>query len=482
MNETNSNPNTGFNPCERTSWKQLEQDAELAKNRHLKTYFAQNSNRCSALRFNAAGINADLSRNHIDESILAHLIALAEDAGMSQRIEALFSGKPVNFTEHRAALHMALRGPWGLEAQQLDVDNCLQHMQRISEQLNHGQWLGFSQQAITDVVNIGIGGSDLGPRMVVEALQPFQQPGITVHFVANIDPSDLQQTLAGLNRETTLFIVASKSWSTLETLTNARAAKKWLSQGAAAQTDLSNHFIAISARPDRCAEFGIAAANILPMWDWVGGRFSLWSAVGLSIAIATGFDNFRALLNGARAMDEHFSSAPLANNLPVILSMLEIWYVNFWGSSSSAVLPYDHNLRLLPDHLQQLIMESNGKQVSQDGKPLPYATSPVIWGAAGSNGQHSFHQLLHQGTQLIPVDFILPLSSHSNAEQHLHLVANCLAQAEALMDGQDQATARAALIEAGTAPDEADRMAAHRAIPGNRPSTIITMTELNPST
>ena len=464
------------NPDQLPAWHHLSTLATNARNKPLHKYFSEDDKRPAKYRVQAAGLTADFSRHHIDDTILSELLNLANQRQLPIKTAQLFSGEPINHTEKRAALHMALRGPYGPTDLQNEVQKCKDKMQALSTRLLQGQWLGFKGQAITDVVHIGIGGSDLGPRMVVSALDAYRNDTLNVHFVSNVDPNDIEQTLAQLTPETTLFTIASKSWTTLETLSNADTAKAWL-QKAAGDIDISNHFIAISSQPDRCHEYGIHQDNILPMWDWVGGRYSLWSAIGFPIILATSFGHFTELLDGAKAMDEHFSSAPLETNMPVLLALLEVWYVNFWSCGSHAVLPYDHQLRLLPDHLQQLIMESNGKRVNSQGQAVDYQTCPVIWGAAGTNGQHSFHQLLHQGTQLIPVDFILPLTSHSNNKaQHRHLVANCLAQAEALMDGTSQQPTDNNLSNAE------QKLAAHKAIPGNKPSTIISMQQLTPST
>ena len=304
---------------------------------------------------------------------------------------------------------------------------------------------------------------------------------MNLKFVANIDPADLAEVLKSSDPETSLFIIASKSFATPETLTNAHDARKWLQLAAGSDTDISNHFIAITSRTDRAHEFGVSQANILPMWDWVGGRFSLWSAIGLPIALATSFDVFKQLLEGACEVDQHFLQAPLKENIPALLALLEIWYVNFWGCKSVAVLPYDHHLRLLPDHLQQLTMESNGKSVRRDGSPIDYSTCPVLWGSAGTIGQHSFHQMLHQGTQMIPVDFILPLSSHeANQQKHAHMVANCLAQAQTLMEGQQAEEVALKLSQEGLDPSAVDALTPHKVMPGNRPSTIITTPKLTP--
>ncbi|WP_019531063.1 glucose-6-phosphate isomerase [Dasania marina] len=468
------------NPTHTSAWSRLIGQAARAQQLSIADYFNHDNKHYQHFNFSAPQIQANLSRHFINEAILDDLLALAEDCELPAAINSLEQGLAVNFTEHRPALHNQLRSSASQTTEQRLAADCRAKMQRICEQLHSQQWTGYNGQAITDIVSIGIGGSDLGPRMAAEALTPYHNSTLKVHFVTNIDPCDLEHTLATLNPATTLFIVISKSWSTLETLTNAQAAKHWLVEQSQ-QPDISKHFIAISARTDQCEEFGIDAANILPMWDWVGGRFSLWSAAGLPIALATSFSTFEALLAGAQEMDQHFFNSPLRNNLPVILALLEIWYVNFWGCSNVAVLPYDHTLRLLPNHLQQLTMESNGKSVDRQGHPLNYASAPVLWGSAGTIGQHSFHQLLHQGTQLIPVDFIVPLNSHSaNQTQHQHMVANCLAQAQTLMDGQGSEVIIKQLIAAGYSPDDAHLLAQHKVMPANRPSSIISVEQLTP--
>lgn len=462
-------------PALSPAWKTLTTLARTAQNNSIGDYFTQDPARIKKLSLQAAGLSADFTRHHVNNDILSALCTLAQDQQLPDKIQQLFAAKPINITENRPALHMALRGDCGNNDIQTAVQHTQHKIQALCEQLHQGLWQGFSGKAITDIVNLGIGGSDLGPRMATTALQPYHNDILKVHYVANMDPSDIDTTLNMLNPETTLFIIVSKSWSTLETLSNADTAKAWLQQQAGEQTSISNHFIAISSRPDRCTAYGIDEANILPMWDWVGGRYSLWSAVGLSIALATSFDCFQQLLAGANAMDQHFASSPFEQNMPVIMALLEVWYTNFWHCSSLAVLPYHHHLRLLPNHLQQLIMESNGKRIDLNGQLVNYNTSPIIWGTAGSNGQHSFHQLLHQGTQIVPVDFILPLKSHSvNHQQQEQLVANCLAQAEILMDGQNMAQLTTALSKLD------EQQLNHRVIPGNKPSTLITMELLTP--
>lgn len=463
------------------AWKALESKASMAKTKTLKDYFLNSPARAHTLKYRLASLSIDISRHHIDKGIIDALFTLAEESGLSEAISTLFSGKSVNHTEGRPALHMTLRGPFGPEQLIDSVNHCHEKMAHICNKLQSQQWLGHTGKPIDTIINIGIGGSDLGPRCVYEALRPYHNPILNLKFVANIDPADLAEALKNSDPETSLFIIASKSFTTPETLTNALGARQWLQSSTAPGADISNHFIAITSRTDRAIAFGIDEANTLPMWDWVGGRFSLWSAIGLSIALATSFDVFKQLLEGACEVDRHFSQTPLKENIPALLALLEIWYVNFWGCQSVAVLPYDHHLRLLPDHLQQLTMESNGKSVRRDGSPIDYSTCPVLWGSAGTIGQHSFHQMLHQGTQMIPVDFILPLSSHEdNPGKHAHMVANCLAQAQTLMEGQQAEEVAIKLSQEGLDPSTVDVLTPHKLMPGNRPSTLITTPKLTP--
>ncbi len=417
-----------------------------------------------------------------EREALAALLALAQEAGLAQRIGELLDGGVVNNTENRPALHSLLRASDGAgqEARFAEVQATRERMREWSRRLEQGEHRGFSGRPITDVVNIGIGGSDLGPRLVSEALQPFRHH-IRCHYVANVDPADLQDTLRELDPGTTLFIVCSKSFRTEETLTNSLAARTWMLGAGAAEADLERHFLAITTNLEAAADFGITPDNCLPMWDWVGGRYSVWSAVGLSCAIGLGWDNFAEFLAGAESMDRHFRDAPPERNMPLTLSLLEVWCCNFLGAGNWVVLPYDQNLRRLPDFLQQLTMESNGKRVSADGATLDYDTGPVLWGSAGTMGQHSFHQLLHQGTRSCPADFILPLTTHTSMEeQHRRLVANCLAQSRTLMVGRSREQAREALLARGVDPAEAERLAPHLAMPGSRPNNLITFDALTP--
>ena len=458
--------------------------AEQLRATTVEDLFAQDPARATDFTLQAAGLRLDFSKHLLNREALAGLLRLADQAGLSAAIAALFDGEPINNTENRPALHMLLRasGSHGLDDKFTQVRDAREQMRQWSQRLNSGVQTGFSGAVITDVVNIGIGGSDLGPRLVSEALQPFRGD-ISCHYVANVDPADLQDTLLDLNPESTLFIVCSKSFRTEETLTNSLAARNWMLQAGAGQADLDRHFLAVTSNLQATAEFGIPAAHCLPMWDWVGGRYSVWSAVGLSCAIAVGWENFQRFLAGAEAMDEHFHRSPPQASMPTLMSLLEVWYCNFFAAGNHVVLPYDQSLRRLPDFLQQLTMESNGKRVSRAGRPLPYTTAPVLWGSAGTMGQHSFHQLLHQGTELCPADFVLPLTTHTGMqEQHRRLVANGLAQSRTLMVGRSTDNARDALLQRGLDEAEAARLAPHLAMPGNRPNSVITMNAVDPAT
>lgn len=448
----------------------------------IEEFFTGDPGRTDTYRAEAAGLRLDYSKHLLDDAARTKLIELGEQAELPQRAQALLSGAEVNNTERRPALHSLLRAASapGLEDKFAEVVATRGRMRHWAERINQGQQSGFSGQTITDVVNIGIGGSDLGPRLVTEALKPFQG-NINCHYVANVDPADLQDTLLDLDPACTLFVVCSKSFRTEETLTNSLAAREWMLNAGATESDLNKHFLAITTNLEAAAEFGISGDNCLPMWDWVGGRYSVWSAVGLSCAIAVGWEHFEQFLDGAAAMDAHFASAPVDQNLPMLMSLLEIWYCNGFDAGNHVVLPYDQGLAKLPDFLQQLTMESNGKRVGADGVALAYDTGPVLWGSAGTMGQHSFHQLLHQGTRLCPVDFILPLTTHTGmSAQHARLVANCLAQSRALLVGRSPEDARASLLARGLSDTEAEHLAPHLAMPGNRPNSVISFTAVTP--
>jgi glucose-6-phosphate isomerase len=444
----------------------------------LRDAFAADPQRFATWTRQAPEVFADLSKNRIDQQTFALLLQLAQDCGIEAQRDAMFAGEAINLTEGRAVLHTALRAPDGLFGD--EVQASLTAMLGFAEQVRASG--GFS-----DVVHIGIGGSDLGPAMVVGALQSFAQPGLKLHFVSNVDGHDLAPVLRDLNPATTLFVIASKTFTTQETLANAQAAKAWFL--AAGGTDIARHFVATSSNTAAAAAFGITTT--FGFWDWVGGRYSLWSVIGLPIAIAIGAENFRALLAGAHAMDTHFVQAPLADNLPVVLGLLDVWYRNFHGFSSRSVAPYHQGLRRLPAYLQQLEMESNGKGVDLAGNSLPYATSPVVWGEAGTNGQHAYFQMLHQGTDVIPVEFIAVKTPNFGAhvggelatplaDQHIKLLANCLAQSQALMRGKSAAEALAEKTPTASDSLAPEVLAKHRSFPGNRPSTTLVLDALTP--
>ncbi|MET0518616.1 MAG: glucose-6-phosphate isomerase [Burkholderiaceae bacterium] len=445
----------------------------------LRQAFAADADRFERWSLQAPELFADLSKNRIDAPTLALLLQLARDCGLESQREAMFNGEPVNLTEGRAVLHTALRAPAGLGPHSEEVQASLGAMLAFAE--------AVPARGFTDVVHIGIGGSDLGPAMVVQALQAFGRPGIRLHFVSNVDGHDLAPVLVELEPATTLFVIASKTFTTQETLANALAAKAWfLARGG---SDVARHFVATSSNTAAAGAFGITTT--FGFWDWVGGRYSLWSVIGLPIAIAIGAENFRALLAGAHAMDEHFRSAPLEKNLPVLLGLIDVWYRNFHGFTSRSVAPYHQGLKRLPAYLQQLEMESNGKSVDRAGQALPYGTSPVVWGEAGTNGQHAYFQMLHQGTDVIPVEFIAVKTPNFGAhvggelaerlaDQHQKLLANCLAQSQALMQGKRFEEALAEKAPTASESLDAATIARHRSFPGNRPSTTLVLERLAP--
>jgi len=454
------------------AWHALTAHAEALRPLHLRELFAADPERFANFSLRHDGLLLDFSKQRVSAETLALLRQFAAAADCDGWKARMLAGDPINHTEDRAVRHMALRA--GTKAPP-EVRAVLARLQRFCESIHSGRWRGFSGERISDVVNIGIGGSDLGPRMAAKALAAWQQPDIDVHFVANVDSADIAPLLARLNPRTTLFIVASKTFTTLETLTNAHTARDWLVAAAGDPDAVARHFVALSTNLDATWEFGIAAENVFEFWDWVGGRFSLWSAIGLSIALAVGWRHFEQLLAGARAMDDHFLTAPAAESLPLTLALLTLWNTDFLGAGTHAVLPYSQSLALLPAYLQQLEMESNGKQTDRDGNPLGIATSPVLWGEAGTNGQHSFYQLFHQGGQTIPCDFIalreadFPLAGH-----HAKLLANCLAQSAALAFGQTRAEVEVAGVPPALVP--------YKVFPGNQPSTTLVLPRLTPYT
>jgi len=458
--------------CDETpAWAALQGHFEAhGRDFDLRDAFARDPGRFSAMSFEAPEVFADLSKNRIDTGALHFLLDLAQECGLQARRDALLRGDIVNVTEGRAALHTALRAPRGQGPFSDEVHTVLDAMLAYAERVR-------SDTTITDIVNIGIGGSDLGPAMVVPALDAYTNPAQQLHFVSNVDGHDLAPLLQRLDARKTLFVVASKTFTTQETMANAKAARAWFVQQGG--TDVARHFAATTTNVQAAADFGINTT--FGFWDWVGGRYSLWSAIGLPIAIAIGSAHFRGLLAGAHAMDQHFAHTPLARNLPVLLGLLDIWYRNFHGCTSRSVAPYHQGLRRLPAYLQQLEMESNGKQVDLQGRALPFDTSPVVWGEPGTNGQHAYFQMLHQGTDVIPVEFIaIKTPSHTLTDQHTMLLANCLAQSQALMLGKTAAEAASEKAPTAAAGFDAGVLSQHRAFPGNRPSTTLVLDELTP--
>lgn len=456
---------------------------------HMRELFATDAARFKNMSLSACGLFLDYSKNRATAETLELLFSLAKDSQLEAKIKAMFAGEIINTTEKRAVLHTALRSKASqsiiAEGQDIvpEVQQTLSKMQEFVETVTSGQWKGYTGKAITDIVSIGIGGSFLGPKVVSQALRPYWNQGLNCHFVANVDGTSISEKLKLLDSETTLFIMSSKSFGTQETLTNTLTAKAWFLAKGGLQSDVAKHFVAVTSNVTKATELGIDADNIFPMWDWVGGRYSLWSAIGLPIALLVGMDNFRALLNGAHQMDEHFASAPLAENMPVIMGLLSLWYGNFFNAQSHVVLTYDHYLRGLPAYFQQLDMESNGKSVTLDGTDVDYSTGPVIWGGEGTNGQHAYHQLIHQGTALIPADFIMPLQSHNPiGVHHDQLASNCFGQTQALMQGRTFEEALAELANSSLTDEEKQLIAKHKVMPGNKPSNTLLMNKLTPET
>lgn len=455
----------------------------------MRDLFGQDPGRFERFSLRFEDILLDYSKNRITERTMSLLLELAAGMGVAQRRDAMFAGEKINNTEGRAVLHVALRSrgsrPFMLDGEAIgpQVDQVLAHMADFVGRVREGVWLGHTGKPIRHVVNIGIGGSDLGPLMVCEALRPYGHPRLQMHFVSNVDCSHLAETLARVDAESTLFIVASKTFTTQETLANAHSARQWFLERCGTEAAIARHFVAVSTNEAAVTAFGIDPANMFRFWDWVGGRYSLWSAVGLSAAIWLGMDNFFSLLEGAHAMDEHFLNEPLASNMPVILAVLGVWYVNFFNAGSHAILPYDQYLHRFPAYLQQADMESNGKSVTREGQRVDWQTAPVIWGEPGTNGQHAFYQLIHQGTRLVTCDFLAPCRSHHPIGQHHRLLlSNMFAQAEALMKGRTLGEAREEMQRAGMDAARIDALAPHRVFAGNRPSNTLLFDTLCPRT
>ncbi|WP_333820490.1 glucose-6-phosphate isomerase [Ohtaekwangia sp.] len=476
------------NPTETTAWQRLEMHFLNMQAMHMRELFHDDDKRFDKFHARFNDILVDYSKNIISEEVLKELIALANEVELKDAIDAMFRGEAINQTEGRSVLHIALRNrantpilSEGVDVMP-EVNKVLNQMKAFSANLLNGTWKGFTGKMITDIVNIGIGGSDLGPYMVTEALRPYWK-GLTPHFVSNVDGTHIAETLKGLDPETTLFIIASKTFTTQETMTNAASARAWFLEKTGGKGEVAKHFVAVSTNQKEVTKFGIAPENMFVFWDWVGGRYSLWSSIGLSIACTIGFDNFEKLLDGAHAMDKHFRDEPFEKNIPVILALLGVWYNNFFGAASEAILPYDQYLHRFAAYFQQGNMESNGKSVDRNGDPVTYQTGPVIWGEPGTNGQHAFYQLIHQGTKMIPCDFIAPaISQNPIGDHHDKLLSNFFAQTEALMKGKTLEEVEKELGALGLDKEAVAFHAPFRVFEGNRPSNSILFRKLTPET
>lgn len=476
-----------INPTRTAAWQALQQHFEQMKSVHMRDLFAADADRFS--KFSATfddQMLVDYSKNRITAETLEKLQALARETDLSSAIAAMFAGEKINRTEDRAVLHVALRNrsntPIYVDGHDVmpQVNAVLAKMKQFCARVIGGEWKGYSGKAITDVVNIGIGGSDLGPYMVTEALRPYKNH-LNMHFVSNVDGTHIAETLQRLDPETTLFLVVSKTFTTQETMTNAHSALDWFLQAAGDECHVAKHFAALSTNEQAVSAFGIDTANMFEFWDWVGGRYSLWSAIGLSIALSIGYDNFEQLLSGAHAMDRHFATAPLQDNLPVLLALIGIWYNNFFGAETEAILPYDQYMHRFPAYFQQGNMESNGKYVDREGQVVDYQTGPIIWGEPGTNGQHAFYQLIHQGTKLIPCDFIAPAMSHNPlGDHHSKLLSNFFAQTEALAFGKSREAVEEEFAKAGKSAAEVEHIVPFKVFEGNRPTNSILLREITP--
>ncbi|MDD2832945.1 MAG: glucose-6-phosphate isomerase [Methylotenera sp.] len=474
-------------------WQKLCQHEQEIADLHMRDIFANDPNRFDKYHLKFSDILFDYSKHRITDETLPLLFQLAREANIEQWRDKMFSGEKINITENRAVLHTALRNrantPVYVDGHDVmpDVNAVLAQMREFTNKVRSGKWMGYTGKRITDIINIGIGGSDLGPVMVCDALKPYANPDLKVHFVSNIDGAHLMRALNVCNPETTLFIVASKTFTTQETMTNAMSARAWFLNSAKDNAFVAKHFVALSTNTKAVQDFGIDTVNMFAFWDWVGGRYSLWSAIGLSIALYVGMDNFEELLQGAFEMDEHFKTAPLEQNMPVIMALIGVWYNNFFHVDSQAILPYDQGLSRFPAYLQQADMESNGKFICRDGSRVTYKTGPVIWGEAGTNGQHAFYQLIHQGTQIVPADFLIPVHSHYKVSSNGHahhkiLLANFLAQTQSLMLGKTKEQARAELEKQGLSGEALESLLPHKMFEGNRPTTSILFDKLTPNT
>lgn len=478
---------TRNNPTATNAWKALTAHYESTSNLQMRDLFDENPKRFEEFSLKMEDILVDYSKNRITKESLDLLLQLAEELHLKSNIEAMFSGAKINETEARAVLHTALRNRSnrpvleGGEDVMPAVNAVLAQMKSFSENLLSGNWKGYTGKKITDIVNIGIGGSDLGPYMVTEALRPYWQAGINTHFVSNVDGTHITETLKKVNPETTLFMIASKSFTTQETMANAFSARNWFLETAGDDEHVKKHFVAISTNKEGVAKFGIDTANMFEFWNWVGGRYSLSSAIGLSICCTLGYEHFIQLLEGMHSMDEHFRTSSFDKNVPVLLALISLWYNNFYGAESEAIMPYDQYLDSFSTYFQQANMESNGKGVDRNGDKIDYQTGPIIWGRPGTNGQHSYYQLIHQGTKLIPCDFIAPAQSQNPiGEHHTLLMSNFFAQTEALMKGKSEAEVRAELLAKGHSEAEISEMMPFRVFDGNRPSNSILVKKITP--
>jgi len=474
-------------PQETQSWQRLAAHYEEIKDVHMRDLFAEDPQRFETFSLAFNSILVDFSKNRMTEKTLNLLMGLADELGLQDAIVKLFTGERINATEDRPVLHVALRNranrPMVVDGRDVMplVNQVLDQMRRFSENVASGQWRGYSGKSVRDIVNIGIGGSDLGPAMVTECLKPYGRKNLSVHFVSNVDGTHLTETLQHLDPANTLFIIASKTFTTQETMANAFSARQWFLEMTGNKGDVARHFVAVSTNTSAVEKFGIDRDNMFRFWDWVGGRYSLWSAIGLSIACYIGYEKFEALLEGAHAMDNHFSQAPLRQNIPVILALVGIWYVNFFKAESEVILPYDQYMHRFPAYFQQGNMESNGKSIDRNGERVDYATGPIVWGEPGTNGQHAFFQLIHQGTRLIPADFFAPAVSHNPVgEHHTMLMSNFFAQTEALMNGKSMEAVARELKKAGKSDADIQRVAPHKVFAGNRPSNSILFKQLTP--
>ncbi|MDR6287522.1 glucose-6-phosphate isomerase [Inquilinus ginsengisoli] len=471
------------------AWTALDAHRKAMDGVHMRDLFAADPKRFDSFSLRLGDLLLDYSKNRVTAETLGLLFDLARQQGVETWRDRMFAGEPINGTEHRAVLHTALRadlaGSIEVDGQNVlpEVAASLKHMREFSDAVRDGSWTGHTGKPITDIINIGIGGSDLGPVMVSEALVPYHHPRIRMHFVSNVDGTHIAETLKRIDPETSLFLIASKTFTTQETLTNANTARRWFLHSGAPEAAIAKHFAALSTNATEVSKFGIDTANMFGFWDWVGGRYSVWSAIGLPVMIAIGADAFERFLAGGRAMDAHFRSAPLEQNLPAVLGVLGVWYGNFWDAQTHAVLPYDQYLHRLPAYLQQADMESNGKSVDRQGHRVDYQTGPVIFGEPGTNGQHSFYQLIHQGTKVIPCDFIAPVESHNPVDDHHPiLLSNVLAQTEALMVGKTPDQVRAELTKSGLSGAALEALLPFKVFEGNRPSNTILVREIDPYT